>query len=149
MPERLENALTSLTLCFPPHATLLSQYSQLRFILDIKGLLELLSSVNTLRNAESVGGVLNAGPDQGRWNDEPEEVHHEVVHPEVKELWSGVDDALVVVVKHGGGVVEDDTIELAGGDDDLDWVAEWMSCGDHAGDNEAQWSPSKLAVRSV
>ena len=114
-----------------------------------KDLLELLSSVNTLRNAESVGGVLNAGPDQGRWNDEPEEVHHEVVHPEVKELWSGVDDALVVVVEQGGGVVEDDTVELAGGDDDLDWVAEWMGCGDHAGNNEAQGSPGKLVVRSV
>lgn len=36
MPERLKNALTSLTLCFPPHATLLSQNSQLWFILDIK-----------------------------------------------------------------------------------------------------------------
>lgn len=38
MPERLENALTSLTLCFPPHPTLLSQNSQLCFILGIEEL---------------------------------------------------------------------------------------------------------------
>lgn len=127
-----------------PHRTRSSGLSSIS-----KNLLELLSSVNTLRNAESVGGVLDAGPDQGGWNDEPEEVHHEVVHPEVKELWAGVDDALVVVVEHGGGVVEDDTVELAGGDNDLDWVAERVSGGDHAGDNKAQWSPCELVERSI
>lgn len=111
--------------------------------------MELLSSGNTARNAESVGGVLDAGPDQRGWNDKPEEVHHEVVHPEVKELWARVDDAFVVVVKHGGGVVEYDTVELAGGDDDLDRVAEWMSGSDHGGDNKAQRSPRELVERSV
>ena len=53
------------------------------------------------------------------------------------------------MVEHGGGVVEDDTVELAGGDNDLDWVAERVGGGDHAGDNEAQWSPSELVERSV
>ena len=98
-------------------------------------LLELLSVGNTVRDAESVGGVLDAGPDQGRWDDEPEEVHHEVVHPEVKELWAGVYNALVVVVEHAGGIVKNDTVKLAGGDDDLDWMAEWVLGGDHGGDN--------------
>lgn len=88
--------------------------------------------------------MLDAGPDQGGWDDEPEEVHHEVVHPEVEELWAGVDDALVVVVEHAGRVVEDNTVELAGGDNYLEWVTEWVADGDHVGDNEAEWSPCEL-----
>lgn len=112
-------------------------------------LLKLLSSGNAVRDAESVGGVLDAGPDQGGWDDKPEEVHHKVVHPEIKELRARVDDALVVVVEHAGGVVEDDTVELAGGDDDLDWVAEWVAGGDHGGDDEAKWSPHELEAESV
>lgn len=93
--------------------------------------------------------MLDAGPDQGNWNDEPEEVHHEVVHPEVEELWARVDDALVVVVEHAGGVIKNDAVKLAGGDNDLDWVAEWVTGSDHGSDNKAQRSPCELGSKSV
>ena len=112
-------------------------------------LLGLLAVCDAIRNAEGVGGMLDAGPDQSGWNDEPEEVTQEVVHPEVKEFWARVDNALVVVVEHAGGIVQDDTVELAGGDDDLKWVAEWVAGGDHGCNDEAEWSPHELGRRSA
>lgn len=40
-----------------------------------------------------------------RWDHDPEEVHEEVVAPEVQELGTAVHDTLIVVVEHAGGIV--------------------------------------------
>lgn len=90
--------------------------------------------------------MLNRAPDKRSWNNSPEEVHHEVVEPEVQELWAGVDNTLIVVIEHAGGIVKNNAVELAGGDDDLYWVAEWVLGGDHGGDDEAEGTPCELVT---
>jgi hypothetical protein len=37
----------------------------------------------------------------------PDEVHEEVVTPEIEKFWPRICDVLVVVIEHAGGIVED------------------------------------------
>jgi hypothetical protein len=54
-----------------------------------------------------VGARLTTG------DNNPDEVHEEVVAPEVIWLWSAIGETSVVVVKHASGVVEYVTVYLA------------------------------------
>ena len=58
-----------------------------------------------------------------RRNHDPDEVHQEVVAPEIQELGAAVHDTLVVVVEHAGRIVQNAAVNLACRDDDLEGVA--------------------------
>ena len=45
-------------------------------------------------------------------DDDPDEVHEEVVTPEVIRFWSAIRETLVIVVKHARSVVEDVAVYL-------------------------------------
>lgn len=57
-----------------------------------------------------------------RYHD-PEQIHEDVVPPEVKRLGPRVRDAVPMVVERVSRVVEDVAVELAEGDDGLEGVA--------------------------
>lgn len=70
------------------------------------------------------------------WNDDPNEVHEEIITPKVIRFWSAVRKALVVVVEHACGVVEYITIDLAQRDQGLERMTERMIIGYHQCDSE-------------
>ena len=74
----------------------------------------------------------------------PDEVHKEVIPPEIQELRARVCDLLIVVVEHAGGIVEDESVDLADADDDLERVAERMRGGYEGGYDEAERPPGEL-----
>jgi hypothetical protein len=39
------------------------------------------------------------------WNDDPKEIHHEVIAPEIISLWPTIGQVFVVMVKHRRGIV--------------------------------------------
>jgi hypothetical protein len=69
--------------------------------------------------------------------DHPNEVHEEIIDPEVQELRSAICNALIIMVKHACSIVEDETVYLADGDDYLQRMAQGMIYGDESCDNEA------------
>lgn len=59
-----------------------------------------------------------------RGNNNPNEVHEEVIAPEIVWFGSAVRQPGVVMVKHAGRIVEHITVELAGRDDRLEGMTE-------------------------
>jgi len=57
-------------------------------------------------------------------NNNPECIHEHKIKPEVIRLWSVIGFPREEFVEETGAVVEDVAIELACGDERLDWVAE-------------------------
>jgi len=49
------------------------------------------------------------------------------------------------VVEHAGGVVEDITVELTGGNDNLERVTEWALADDHDSNDVAKRTPESLS----
>ena len=52
-------------------------------------------------------------------DDDPDEIHEEVVAPKVVRFWSTVCKTLMVVIKHAGSVVKDISVDLAKGNQRL------------------------------
>lgn len=77
-------------------------------------------------------------------DDDPEEVHEEVVAPKVVGLGPAVGNVKDVMVEHAGGVVEDVAVELAQGDDDLQGVTQGAVHCDHVCHEERERSPADL-----
>ena len=50
------------------------------------------------------------------------------------------------MVEHAGGVVEDQAVDLAYADDDLERVAERVRVCDEEGYDEAEWAPCELLI---
>ena len=57
-------------------------------------------------------------------NHDPEEVHHEVVAPEIISLRPTVGQVLVIVIKHRRSVVQHVAVDLAQRNNDLEWMAQ-------------------------
>jgi hypothetical protein len=76
----------------------------------------------------------------------PNEVHEEVVSPEVQKLGSRVRDLRVVVIEHAGCVVENQAVDLAHADDDLEGVAERVRVCDEEGYDETDRAPCELSI---
>lgn len=53
------------------------------------------------------------------------------------------------MIKHTGGIVQNQAVNFPGADNDLEGVAEGMGSRDQRRDNEAQWSPDELEAISV
>ena len=47
------------------------------------------------------------------WNNDPDEVHEEIVNPEIIRFWSAITKTLMIEVEHACGVVEDVSVDLA------------------------------------
>lgn len=77
-------------------------------------------------------------------DDDPEEVHEEVVAPKVVGLGPAVGNVKDVMVEHAGGVVEDVAVELAQRDDDLQGVTQGAVRCDHVCHEERERSPADL-----
>jgi len=76
----------------------------------------------------------------------PNEVHEEVVTPEVQKLGSRVRDLRVVVIEHAGCVVENQAVDLAHADDDLEGVAQRVRVCDEEGYDKADRAPCELSI---
>lgn len=79
----------------------------------------------------------------------PDEVHEEIVHPEVQKFRSRVCDACVEMIEHAGGIVEDQSVDLTNTNDDLERMTERVRGRDKQGNDEAERSPCKLWVISL
>ena len=79
-----------------------------------------------------------------RRDNDPDEVHEEIVEPEVESLWSAVCDISVVMVEGVGCIVEDQSIHLANADDDLERVSKRVRGRNKYRNHEADWSPGEL-----
>lgn len=77
----------------------------------------------------------------------PDEIHEEVVPPEVEELRPRICNLLIVVIEHAGGVVENEAVDLTHADDDLEGMAQRMRGGDEGCYDEAQRSPGELCIQ--
>jgi hypothetical protein len=77
----------------------------------------------------------------------PNEVHEEVISPEIQKLRSRICDLRIVVIEHAGCVVEDQAIDLAYTDDDLEGVAERVRVCDEEGYDEADRAPCELSIK--
>ena len=78
------------------------------------------------------------------WEDHPEEVHEEVVTPEVQKFRATVDDILVVEIECVSGIVQDEAVDLAHADNDLERVAERVRGRYHCCNYEAERAPCEL-----
>ena len=47
------------------------------------------------------------------WYHDPDEVHKDIVHPEIIRFWTTVRQAFVIVIKHARGIVKNISINLA------------------------------------
>jgi hypothetical protein len=56
----------------------------------------------------------------------PDEIHEEVIPPEIQKLRTRISNLLVVMIKHAGCIVQNQPVDLADADDDLEGVAEGM-----------------------
>lgn len=82
------------------------------------------------------------------WEDHPDEVHEEIVKPEVQELRSAICDILIVVVEHASSIVKNETVDLSRRYNHLERVAEWMLGGNKRSNNEAHRTPGELIYTS-
>lgn len=80
-------------------------------------------------------------------NDNPEEVHEEVVSPVVVGLRSGVRNAEVVVVEQTGSVIQDVAVDLTKRDHSLQRVTQRVVGGDHTSNDKGERSPADLTTR--
>jgi len=76
--------------------------------------------------------------------DHPDEVHEEVIAPEVEKFRSRVCDLRIVVIEHAGGIVENQSINLAHANNDLKRMAERVRVRDEECYNETDRTPSEL-----
>lgn len=59
-----------------------------------------------------------------RWNYNPDEVHREVVYPEIIRLWPAVRNTMGVVVNQAGRIVQHVAVQMAHAGDDLQRMAQ-------------------------
>lgn len=78
------------------------------------------------------------------WHDNPDEIHEEVIEPEVVSLWPAVDQSEKVFIESIGGIVENIPVDLTEGDDQLQGLTKRMFNGDQVGDNERKRTPAHL-----
>ena len=78
-----------------------------------------------------------------RYNN-PDEVHEEIVEPEVVRLWPAVRETLVVMIKHAGSIVQNVAIYLPKRDHRLQRMAQRMFCRNEDSDNKRQRAPADL-----
>ena len=76
----------------------------------------------------------------------PNEIHKEVIAPEIQKFWTRIGDLGIVVIEHASSIVEDQAVDLADADDDLEGVAERVREGDEVGYDEAEGAPCELCV---
>lgn len=76
--------------------------------------------------------------------DDPDEIHEEVVTPEIVCFGSRIRDPFVVVIEHTGRVIEDITVYLPQTHHCLKWMSEGMLEGDHECNTERQRPPAEL-----
>ena len=80
------------------------------------------------------------------WDNHPDEVHSEVVSPEVENLRSAVFDVAVVQIEHAGGIVENQSVHLTNAHNDLERVSQRVGGGNECCNEEAEWSPGELQI---
>jgi len=78
------------------------------------------------------------------WEDHPDEIHKEIITPEIQKLRSAVCNLLVIVIEHACSIVEDQAVNLAHADDNLQRVSQSMGGGYESRDDEAEGSPGEL-----
>lgn len=103
----------------------------------------LLGGLDGLELRKGTGDLADAGEDEPRGDDDPEEVAEEVVGPEVDALRAAVDDLVDDLVEGAGGVVQDVAVELAQADDDLERVAHGQVLDNAVGAEEGEGAPEE------
>jgi len=102
-----------------------------------------LRSIDLVESLESSCDGSDAAYEQDARENHPDEVHEEVIPPEVQELRSRVCDLRIVVIEHAGSIVENQSINLAHTNDDLQRMAKRVRIRNEECYNEADWTPSE------
>lgn len=71
------------------------------------------------------------------WDDDPYEVHEEIVTPKIVSLWSAVSETSIIMVKHACRIVENVAIYLSQGNHCLKRMPQWVFDCNEVGNNEA------------
>ena len=69
-------------------------------------------------------------------NNNPDEVHEEIIHPKVVCFWAAVRDVFIIVIKHACCIVQDVSIDLPKGNNSLQGVPIRGLSRDHPCSNE-------------
>lgn len=80
---------------------------------------------------------------------DPDEIHEEVVTPEIPCFGSAIRDPFVVVIEHTGRVVEDITVDLPQTHHCLEWMSERMLESNHQRNAKRQRPPAELQVSQL
>lgn len=59
------------------------------------------------------------GSELTAWNDDPDEIHEDIIPPEVVRFWSAVREPFVVMIKRVRGIIKYVPVDLADGDQGL------------------------------
>ena len=78
------------------------------------------------------------------WYHNPDEVHEEIISPEVIRFRPTVCKALGIMIKHARGIVKYISIDLAQGDECLERMTEGMLVSDEQCDSEGHGTPTDL-----
>jgi hypothetical protein len=78
------------------------------------------------------------------WEDHPNEIHKEIITPEIQKLRSAICNLLVIMIEHARSIVENQSVDLAYADDDLQRVSQRMGSSYECRDDEAEGSPGEL-----
>jgi hypothetical protein len=79
----------------------------------------------------------------------PNEIHEEIITPEIKELRPAIRNILVIVIKHARRIVKNQAIDLSHAHNNLQRVSQGMGCGYESRDDEAEGSPRKLSPKKL
>lgn len=60
------------------------------------------------------------------WDDDPYEVHEDIVTPKIVSLWSAISETFVIMVKHARRIVENVAINLSEGNHCLKRMPQWV-----------------------
>ena len=109
----------------------------------------LLTSKTILQLAVSPLAGRCCAPRLTAWENHPDKVHEEIIPPEIQKFGSRICDLCVVVIEHAGCIVEDQTVDLAHADNDLEGMAQRMRICDEKRYDEADRAPRELQTQLI
>jgi hypothetical protein len=83
------------------------------------------------------------------WENHPDKVHEEIIPPEIQKFGSRICDLCVVVIEHAGCIIEDQTVDLAHADNNLERMAQGVRICDKEGYDEADRAPCELRSQEL
>ena len=106
-----------------------------------------LPSRSAQSNLENRSAAIVPRKNRGRptkRNDDPDEVHQEIVHPEIVGLWPGIRTIMGVVIEETGRIVQRVSVEMRHTSRQLQRMPQRTARKDGIRHPKAQWAPEEL-----